>query len=125
MLFRTKGPVSIGYIPRGPIMTGTPDKVWPELRAAIDRAARRHRAISVIIEPNQHLGLTGTYGNAGLVQGPAHLQPERTVKMPLESDDAMLKRMHSKTRYSVRLAMRRDVHIERKDPYDKAALEQF
>lgn len=125
VLFRTKGPVSIGYIPRGPIMTGTPDKVWPELRAEIDRVAKRHRAFTVIIEPNQPLGLTGTYGNAGLVQGPAHLQPERTVKMPLADDEAMLKRMHSKTRYSVRLAMRRDVQIERKDPADKSALDKF
>jgi lipid II:glycine glycyltransferase (peptidoglycan interpeptide bridge formation enzyme) len=125
ILFRARGPFSIGYIPRGPIMTGTPDKVWPELRNEIDQAAKRHRAISVIIEPNQHLGLTGTYGNAGVVQGPAHLQPERTVKMPLEDDEAMLKRMHSKTRYSVRLAMRRGVEIEQRQPNDKAALEQY
>lgn len=125
ILFRSKGPISIGYIPRGPLMTGTPDKVWPELRAEIDRVAKRHRAISVIIEPDRHLGLTGTYRNAGVVQGPAHLQPERTVKMPLEDDEAMLKRMHSKTRYSVRLAMRRGVHIERRDAHDAAALEQY
>lgn len=125
VLFRSKGPISIGYIPRGPIMTGTPDKVWPELRNEIDKVAKRHRAISVIIEPNQHLGLTGRYSDAGVVQGPAHLQPERTVKMPLEDDEKMLKRMHSKTRYSVRLAMRRGVEIERKDPHDKAALDQY
>jgi peptidoglycan pentaglycine glycine transferase (the first glycine) len=125
VLFRSKGPISLGYIPRGPVLTGNPDKVWPELRAAIDRAAKRHRAISIIIEPNTQLGLTGTYRNAGLVQGPAHLQPERTVKMPLEDDEAMLKRMHQKTRYSVRLAMRRGVEIERKDPHDTSALDQF
>ena len=38
---------------------------------------------------------------------------------------AMLKRMHSKTRYSVRLAMRRGVEIEQRRPDDKAALDQF
>lgn len=125
VLFRQRGPVSIGYVPRGPVMTGVPDKVWPLLRAEIDRAAKRHRAISVIIEPDAHLGLTGTYGAAGVVPGPAHLQPERTVKMPLDDDEAMLKRMHSKTRYSVRLAMRRGVEIDRKDPRDRSALDQF
>lgn len=125
VLFRAKGPISIGYIPRGPVMTGTPDKVWPELRAEIDRAARRNRAISVIIEPNQHLGLTGTYRNAGVVRGPAHLQPERTVRMPLDDDETMLRRMHQKTRYSVRLAMRRGVEIERKDARDPGSLDQF
>lgn len=125
ILFRTKGPVSIGYIPRGPILTGTPDKVWPELRNEIDKVAKRHRAISVIIEPNQHLGLTGRYADAGLVQGPAHLQPERTVKMRLDDDETMLKRMHSKTRYSVRLAMRRGVEIEQRDGSDKTALDMY
>ncbi len=125
ILFRTRGPISVGYIPRGPLMTGTADKVWPELRAEIDRAAKRHRAISVIIEPDKPLGLTGTYDNACVVPGPDHLQPERTVKMPLDDDETMLKRMHSKTRYSVRLAMRRGVEIEQKAPDDAAALDQF
>jgi peptidoglycan pentaglycine glycine transferase (the first glycine) len=124
VLFRAKGPVSIGYIPRGPLMTGDADKVWPELRNEIDKSARRHRAITVIIEPDHHLGLTGTYGNAGVVQGPAHLQPERTVKIPLLDDEAILKQMHSKTRYSVRLAMRRGVEIEIKDPGDSVALDR-
>lgn len=125
VLFRSKGPISIGYIPRGPIMTGTPDKVWPELRNEIDKAAKSHRAISVIIEPDRHIGLTGTYRNAGVVTGPAHLQPERTVKVPLLEDDAILKQMHSKTRYSVRLAMRRGVEIGRREPDDRAAIDQY
>lgn len=124
ILFRTKGPVSLGYIPRGPIMVGEADKVWPELRAGIDAACRRHRAISCIIEADRNLGLSGSFQDNGLVAGPAHLQPARTVKMSLDDDDVMLKRMHQKTRYNVRLATRKGVEVESR-PADEESLRQF
>jgi len=124
VLFRRKGPVSLGYIPRGPVLIGDAPRVWPALLREVDAAARRHRAITVIIEPNGPLGLAGTYRDAGVVAGPAHLQPGRTVKVALADDDAMLKQMHQKTRYNVRLAMRRGVEIERR-PSDDASLQQY
>jgi len=124
LLFRRKGPVSLGYVPRGPVIAGDASRVWPELMPEIDAAARRHRAITVIIEPNAPLGLSGRFSDAGVVAGPAHLQPGRTVKVALADDDAMLKQMHQKTRYNVRLAMRRGVEIERREP-DEASLRQF
>ena len=37
VLFRHRGPLSIGYIPRGPVLAGDCAAVWPQLRAAIDR----------------------------------------------------------------------------------------
>lgn len=86
---------------------------WKALRGEIDRAALQHRAIMTIIEPDGPLGLAGTLADAGVVQGPAHFQPGRTVKIPLLEDDPLLKQMHQKTRYSVRLAQRRGVRIER------------
>ncbi|HWV22663.1 MAG TPA: hypothetical protein VNZ58_00605, partial [Thermomicrobiales bacterium] len=49
VLYRKKGPISVGYVPRGPLMTGDPDRVWPVLRDAIDRSAKRHRAIAVYL----------------------------------------------------------------------------
>lgn len=125
VLYRTKGPISVGYIPRGPLMTGNPEVVWPELRDAIDRSARRHRAIAVYIEPDCPLGLEGTFSEAGVVEGPEHFQPGRTVKVPLLDDDAILKQMHQKTRYNVRLAMRRGVEVEYKRWDDQAALRGF
>jgi lipid II:glycine glycyltransferase (peptidoglycan interpeptide bridge formation enzyme) len=125
ILFRAKGPISVGYIPRGPVITGNPAKVWPALRREIERAARRHRAITVYIEPDTEIGLTSTFKEAGVVPGPAHLQPSRTVKVPLADDDAILKQMHQKTRYNVRLAIRRGVDVEVKASDDKVALRQF
>ena len=105
---------------------GNPDGVWPMLRAEIDKAAKRHRAITVIIEPDKETGISGTYEEAGLVEGPAHLQPSRTVKVPLlDTDDAMLTAMHQKTRYNIRLATRRGVELETKQGTDQEALEQY
>lgn len=124
ILFRQKGPISLGYVPRGPVLVGDTQRVWPELRREIDAAALRHRAITVIIEPDRAFDLTGTYHDAGLVAGPAHLQPGRTVKVAIGEDEAMLKQMHQKTRYNVRLAQRRGVEIERRSA-DESSLRQY
>jgi len=111
ILFRAKGPVSLGYIPRGPVITGNVGAVWPQLRAAIDRSSRAHHTITTIIEPDQPLALATTFRQAGVVAGPAHIQPGRTVKIELQDDGALLSQMHQKTRYNVRLAGRRGVTV--------------
>jgi lipid II:glycine glycyltransferase (peptidoglycan interpeptide bridge formation enzyme) len=124
ILFRHKGPVSIGYIPRGPVIAGDAEALWPQLRAVIDDAARRHRAISVILEPNEPMPLHGSFFAAGLVKGPAHVQPSRTVKVPLLDDEALLQQMHQKTRYNVRLATRRGVEC-RPEPITDTSVDAF
>lgn len=113
MLYRARGPVSIGYVPRGPLIAGDPLILWPALRHEIDGAAVANRAMTTIIESNGPLGLTGTYRDAGVVAGPAHVQPARTVRVPMLDDAALLGQMHQKTRYSVRLAQRRGVTTTR------------
>lgn len=125
VLYRQKGPLSVGYIPRGPLMTGDPDRVWPALRKAIDQSARRHRAIAVYLEPDRPTGISGTFREAGVIEGPEHFQPGRTVKIPLLDDEVILKQMHQKTRYNVRLANRRGVEIDVKRFDDAAALREF
>ncbi len=112
VLFRHKGPASIGYVPRGPVLSGDAAALWPALRDGIDTLARQHRAISIIFEPDTPLALTGTFFDAGVVKGPGHIQPVRTVKVPLLDDDALLAQMHQKTRYNVRLACRRGVTFQ-------------
>ena len=115
VLFRQRGPVSVGYIPRGPMFAGDTSALWPAIWELIDDVARRRRAMSVIVEPDSPLELTGSFRDAGVVVGPTHFQPERTVKVPLLDDEPLLKQMHQKTRYSVRLAYRRGVEISRMD----------
>lgn len=125
VLFRSRGPVSIGYCPRGPLVVGNAAEVWPVLKKEIDKVARKRRAISVILEPNDEFIPLGQLSGTGLKPGPEHNQPGRTVMLPLGPDEVMLKHMHQKTRYSVRLAMRRGVDIEYADPRDQKAIDAY
>lgn len=111
VLFRRKGPVSIGYVPRGPVLTGDRDRGFRTLTDLLDRRCRRNLAISLIVEPAAPLALDGSYRSFGYVRGPAPIQPARTVSVPLLPDEALLGRMHSKHRYNIRLAERRGVEI--------------
>ena len=114
VLVRHRGPVSLGYVPRGPALGGDPEVGFRELIMAVDRVCRRHRALSLLVEPDGPLGLSGSYRRFGFVRGPAPFQPARTVKVPLLDDEALLGQMHQKTRYNVRLAQRRGVVVERR-----------
>ena len=124
VLFKHRGPVSLGYIPRGPAFSPPSAALAHHLFSEIDRACRQRRAISVIVEPDVPLPFPGRYRDAGFVGGPAPIQPSRTVKVPLLDDDALLKQMHQKTRYNVRLAQRRGVIATRAVP-DESAVNTF
>lgn len=127
VLFKSKGPLSLAYVPRGPALAA-PGETMPlfrDLRARLDAVCRRRRALSLILEREDALGLTGSFRSIGFVRGPGHYQPERTVKVPLLLDDeALLAQMHQKNRYSVRLAARRGVTIERGGA-DVASIDSF
>lgn len=108
MLLRRKAGVSVGYIPRGPVHADaeTGGRLWQ----AIGKEALRQRALFVIVEPNEALPAE-LQPVARLTPGPAPIQPARTVKVPLVDDEALLRQMHQKTRYNVRLAQRRGVTV--------------
>jgi lipid II:glycine glycyltransferase (peptidoglycan interpeptide bridge formation enzyme) len=126
VLFRRKGPVSIGYLPRGPAIgqTRNPALLFCRLRSELDAICRANRAISLIVEPDRPLGLPGSYRDVGYVRGPRALQPSLTVKVPLLPDEQLLNQMHPKNRYNVRLAQRRGVVVERGGG-DPASLDVF
>ena len=124
VLFRRRGPLAVGYLPRGPVL-GTDDPALARrLFGEVDAVCRRRGAIMAIVEPDRPLPFVGRYRDEGFVRGPEHVQPGRTVKVPLLEDDALLDQMHQKTRYNVRLAQRRGVVAARSYP-DEAALETF
>lgn len=114
ILFQTRGPISVGYVPRGPVLPGNDSALAVDLMRNVDTASRRRRALYTLIEPDQPLPFAGRYKDHGFVAGPEHIQPSRTVKVPLLEDDALLGQMRQNTRYSVRLAMRRGVEVIRR-----------
>jgi lipid II:glycine glycyltransferase (peptidoglycan interpeptide bridge formation enzyme) len=119
VLFRQKFGLSIGYIPRGPIVPDNDIEAIRNLAKALDKTARRRRALKVIVEPNLELP-EAVVNLQPLSVGPEHIQPSRTVKVDLRDDDGLLQQMHQKTRYNVRMAQRRGVIALRMKPTDEA-----
>ena len=111
ILFRSKGPISVGYIPRGPIIPADDPELANALTDKIDRVSRQRRSLYTIFETNGPLPYQGNYKQHGFVAGPPRIQPVRTAKVALGSDDEMLAKMRQNTRYSVRLAARRGVVV--------------
>jgi lipid II:glycine glycyltransferase (peptidoglycan interpeptide bridge formation enzyme) len=119
VLFRRRAGLSIGYIPRGPVLTAGDATAIDDLMARIDHVARRRRALVLIIEPDRALP-EELVARLHLRPGPAHIQPARTVKIDLGDDETLMAGMHAKSRYNVRLALRRGVTTERAEPTSSA-----
>jgi lipid II:glycine glycyltransferase (peptidoglycan interpeptide bridge formation enzyme) len=124
ILFRERGPVSVAYIPRGPALSDSNGPSANHLMERIKAVCKRRRALYIIVEPDG-FGEREPLARLGFVEAAAHIQPARTVKIPLLSDDELLAQMHQKTRYSVRLAPRRGVTIKRSPWDDVEALDVF
>lgn len=122
ILFKHRGPVTMAYVPRGPALTADDPDLMADLLSEIDTVCRGRRAISVILEPDRPLPLDRI--ERKLVPGPAHIQPPRTVKVPLLDDEVLLAGMHQKTRYNVRLSLRKGVTVRPEDP-DSGGMEAF
>ncbi|MGH2617918.1 MAG: lipid II:glycine glycyltransferase FemX [Thermomicrobiales bacterium] len=108
VLFRGKAGVSIGYIPRGPVLPTDDPTAIRDLWAMIDDSARKRRTLTIIVEPDVQLPADASR-RIQLVEGPDPIQPSRTVKVDLVDDEGLLAQMHAKTRYNVRMAKRREV----------------
>jgi len=108
VLFRHRMGVSIGYIPRGPVMPEGDSVATEQLWREIDAAARKRRALTIIVEPDVAIPF-GTINRRRFLTGPRPIQPARSVKVDLADDETLLGQMHQKTRYNVRLAQRRGV----------------
>jgi len=110
ILFKHRGPLAYGYVPRGPVLSEDDPGLLQALLIEIDRACRRRRAISVVFEPERALFLPGG-GALPFLPGPPPVQPARTVRVALLPDEPLLMQMHQKTRYNIRLARRRGVTV--------------
>lgn len=115
ILFKRRGPLAYGYIPRGPLLSANDPQLLTDLWREIDRVCRRHRAISLVFEAEQMLP-TLPPGGTREMTGPARVQPARTVRVELKEDEPLLMQMHQKTRYNIRLASRRGVTVSVESP---------
>lgn len=120
ILFRSAalGLVKIGYIPHGPLVDWTDDEQVSVLFGQIDQAIYQHRAGMLKIEPLLWQDETSaeTYSKFcsqyDFIQDTDTIQPPRTVLIDIRgSEDEILGRMKSKTRYNIRLAGRKEVVV--------------
>jgi lipid II:glycine glycyltransferase (peptidoglycan interpeptide bridge formation enzyme) len=101
--------LSIAYIPKGPLGP------WlPELLPEIDKICRSHNAILLKIEPDHDelADQTQSLREFGFHLSAHSIQPRRTLVVDLQgTEEEILSRMNQKTRYNVRLAGRKAVHV--------------
>lgn len=107
-------PLTVAYVPAGPLF-GDPNTdvaLWN----AIDRAARRHGAAFLKVEPCDWYiprpGLAERLAAHGFRPNAPMVQPPRTILIDLAgSEDEILKRMNQSTRYKARLGPKKEVNI--------------
>ncbi len=109
---------SVGYLPRGPISPGDSPpqhQQWQSFLNQIDRHCRRHRAIFLKMEPDVwRQGKSAETPWPGFQVSSHAIQPPRTIVISLqESEEEILARMKSKTRYNIRLAKRKKVEVRK------------
>lgn len=123
-------PVSIAYIPRGPVYLSKHQVSDTELNAVgqaekifwlnVHRDARKRGAIFLKVEPD--IALDEQVTKAAMdrkmatlgFQPSGRLQPARTIVLDLDKSEAdLLAAMKPKTRYNLRLAGRRGVYVRR------------
>lgn len=93
------------YVPRGPVSPS------PALLDALAAWARARGMARIRIEPE--VGPEARSQLAGLgFRRTRHVQPTHTLIVPLRDEASMLAAMHPRTRYNVRLALRRGVEVE-------------
>jgi lipid II:glycine glycyltransferase (peptidoglycan interpeptide bridge formation enzyme) len=112
--------MSVAYIPKGPV-GADPDldwSGWKILWPYVDALCRRRNAIFLKVEPDlweirgDDPGRSVDISPRGFRRGAQGIQPARTLVVNLLGDeDQILQRMKQKTRYNVRLALKKGVVV--------------
>lgn len=99
------GLFTIAYIPKGPV--GLPDAAfWKD----VDALCRKHRAIFLKVEPDSWD--CSQCPPVGFQESIHSIQPQRTLVVDLTAEeDHILGRMKQKTRYNIRLALRKGIVV--------------
>jgi len=99
------------YAPYAPLVEWANTDQARALLAAIDTAAKAHRAAFLKIEPGLHV-TDVNLESFGFIASPQTVQPPRTVVLDISGDDeAILARMNQKTRRNIRKSDKFEVSI--------------
>jgi peptidoglycan pentaglycine glycine transferase (the first glycine) len=99
---------SIAYIPKGPLGAYPWNNLWPE----IDKICRQERAIFIKVEPDMWEENGNSTPPAGFQPSRHTIQPPRTLIVDLSGDEEhVLGRMRQKTRYNIKLALKKGVVV--------------
>ncbi len=116
--------LSLAYIPRGPVAWPLPadrNPLWSQWLEEVDRLCRERKAIFLKIEPDLWSNVSDETRPlsdeedlpAGFQKSHQDIQPPRTLIVDLSGDEtAVLARMKQKTRYNVRLALKKGVVVK-------------
>jgi len=119
-----KRPLPLGrcllYAPRGPVVDFADEQLWEELANEIRKAARRHRAILVKVDPAvpaDEITASSALEAAGFqpvtsAEAVGGVQPKYVMKVDLaRSEEELLAAFAPKWRYNIRLAERKGVTV--------------
>ncbi len=107
---------NLAYIPKGPV-----GENWQELWNYLDGFCKQHHVAFLKVEPDiwekDRFAIISKL--AGFKKSPHCVQPCQTVVISLlGEEEEWLRRMKQKTRYNIRLAEKKEVHIRRDDRVD-------
>lgn len=138
LLERTPFPgLSVQYMPKGPLFADHTDQdIWDQVLEDLEDFARRRGALQIKIDPDLEIGrgVPGEESSHDLALGlefqerlsrrnwrfsGEQVQFRNTVLVDLrDSEDEILARMKSKTRYNIRLAGRKGIQVRKEIPGD-------
>lgn len=106
----------VGYFPKGPF----PDK---ELALALKQVAKEHNCIFIKTEPNIEIDALGKV-DSNFKKALKPLFTKYNFVLDLSpTEEELLKNMHQKTRYNIKVAVKKGVEVEVSD--SKEALEKY
>jgi peptidoglycan pentaglycine glycine transferase (the first glycine) len=115
VLFRSVPPIfSLAYVPKGPMVDWTDDVQVNTLLAGLRRLCHSQRSVFLKIEPNasDDAVLRDTISQKDCVVSQFTVQPPRTIVVNVTPpEEAILAAMKQKTRYNIRVALRKGVTV--------------
>jgi len=101
------------YCPYGPIGQGD----FKEFLKEVKKIAKEEKSIFFRIEPKQKIDLKS------FIKSTKEIQPSKTTILDIsQPEEDLLKQMHQKTRYNIRLAQKRGIEIEQSNEKESLSI---